>query len=76
MVARLPQVCKSVDAYVLYINGAVCAYNLYFMQATAGHAYTALHSSGFGVVLGTWQIHVLLLGTFWEKFCFLFFGFF
>lgn len=34
-----------------------------WLKATAGYAYLSLHSHGFGIVLGTWQIQVFLFGT-------------
>lgn len=37
------------------------------IQATIGYAYISLHACGFSVVLGAWQIQVLLFGTFWDS---------
>lgn len=39
-------------------------------QATTGYAYTSFHLHGFSIVLGEWQIQVLLFETSWDFFFF------
>lgn len=39
-----------------------------WQEAEAGYAYRSLHSHEFSMVLGKWEIQVLLSGIFWISF--------